>query len=93
MNGEVLSLIFGSGFLGAFLLKAVDLLVEWRRGAPKKKRDLQKETKELLERSRQELFDMTLGFDSALDELRKMGTSHDKLIELNAIARGRHQDT
>lgn len=64
------------------MLKLVSTLIDWVRGRPKEKRDIQKEIAAELERERMAHFDAITALYDALRELHKAGVDSKIIDEL-----------
>ncbi len=82
MSSDVLQFFAGSAAFGAIMLKLVSTLIDWVRGRPKEKRDIQKEIAAELERERMAHFDAITTLYDALRELHKAGVDSKIIDEL-----------
>lgn len=78
----MVSAILGSGLVVAIVPKLFWGIVEWVKGRPRKKREIQKEIAAELERERAAHFDAITALYDALRELHKAGVDQAIIDEL-----------
>ena len=78
----MVSAILGSGLVVAIVPKLFWGIVEWVKGRPRKKREIQKEIADELERERAAHFDAITALYDALRELHKAGVDQAIIDEL-----------
>jgi hypothetical protein len=73
LNSEIVSAVLGSGLVVAIVPKLFWGVIEWVKGRPRKKREIQKEIADELEKERAAHFDAITALYDALRELYKAG--------------------
>jgi hypothetical protein len=88
LNSEIVSAVLGSGLVVAIVPKLFWGVIEWVKGRPRKKREIQKEIADELEKERAAHFDAITALYDALRELHKAGVDQTVIDSLKDRVEG-----
>ncbi|MDK7143369.1 hypothetical protein QP405_05785 [Gleimia europaea] len=89
MSNDLLSIILGSSVVGAVVPKLLSGLWEWATGRAKRKRNLEREVRDMLEAEQAKSFDAISALYAALRELDKRGAPRSVIDRLEARGKGK----